>query len=297
MNRRSEPVVPLSLKPDLAWCEAVIREHSGSFYRAFSRLPAARAQAVFAVYAFCRQVDDSIDVDHDVTAFEQLAGQLQAFAEGQTPDEPLWRSLRWAFSAFPLEIGPFREMIEGQRLDMDFHQPETKEELLRYCYLVAGTVGLMILPLLTEKPTARLRETAIELGLAMQLTNILRDIGADYRLGRIYLPADELAKRGISQEDLGRARPTPALRKLWLDLAQETLGRYQAVRRALALFDAKARLPVILSILYYSHITLLGIKNPDKVLARRIIVPDSVKLLLLGKAHYLLWRTGRRKEV
>ncbi len=297
MKRRVEPVVPNELKADMAWCEAIIREHSGSFFRAFSQLPPARAQAVFAIYAFCRLVDDSIDVAHDVAALDHIAGQLQDFEAGQTPDEPLWRVLRWAFSTFPLEFGPFWEMIEGQRLDIEFHQPQTKEELLRYCYLVAGTVGLMILPLLAENLTPKVRETAIDLGLAMQLTNILRDIGADYRLGRIYLPADELARRGINTEDLGQSRPTAALRQLWLDLADETLGRYQAILRNIVLFDPQARLPVILAILYYRHITLLGIKQPDKVLVRRFIVPDAVKLLLFGQAHFIVWHIRNRKEV
>ena len=301
MNRpvkhRNEPAVPVSLKADLAWCEAVIREHSGSFYRAFSQLPEARAQAVFAIYAFCRLVDDSIDVARDVASLDHIAGQLQAFADGQTPDEPLWRALRWAFSTFQLELSPFWEMIEGQRQDVDFHQPGTKEELLHYCYLVAGTVGLMILPLLVENLTPQVRETAVELGLAMQLTNILRDIGSDYRLGRIYLPADELTRRGLKNEDLGQDRPIPALRQLWLDLAHETLGRYQVIRKNIVLFDPAARLPVILAMLYYSHITLLGIRQPDIVLARRIIVPDATKLRLFGQAYYFVWRVRRRKEV
>ncbi len=289
--------IPIELLPDVAWCEAVIRRHSGSFYRSFKRLPPGRAAAVFAVYAFCRLADDSIDVDHDPDQLDQLASRLQEFAAGRTPDEPLWRLLRWAFTTYDLEIAPFFEMIEGQRRDITFVQPETNQDLWDYCYLVAGTVGLMILPLLASPVTAVHRRLAIDLGQAMQMSNILRDLAADYRLGRIYLPAHELAARGIQSEDLGRATPTPALKSYWLELAQGALQRYEGVKRNLVSFDTKARLPVLLALLYYSHITLLGIKNPDIVLERRLVVPDSFKYWLYLKAQWYVWTLRFRTEV
>ena len=289
--------IPVELLPDVAWCEAVIRRHSGSFYRSFKRLPPGRAAAGFAVYAFCRLADDSIDVDHDPDQLDQLASRLQEFAAGRTPDEPLWRLLRWAFTTYDLEIAPFFEMIEGQRRDITFVQPETNQDLWDYCYLVAGTVGLMILPLLASPVTAVHRRLAIDLGQAMQMSNILRDLAADYRLGRIYLPAHELAARGIQSEDLGRATPTPALKSYWLELAQGALQRYEGVKRNLVSFDTKARLPVLLALLYYSHITLLGIKNPDIVLERRLVVPDSFKYWLYLKAQWYVWTLRFRTEV
>jgi len=289
--------IPIELLPDVAWCEAVIRRHSGSFYRSFKRLPPGRAAAVFAVYAFCRLADDSIDVDHDPDQLDQLASRLQEFAAGRTPDEPLWRLLRWAFTTYDLEIAPFFEMIEGQRRDITFVQPETNQDLWDYCYLVAGTVGLMILPLLASPVTAVHRRLAIDLGQAMQMSNILRDLAADYRLGRIYLPAHELAARGIQSEDLGRATPTPALKSYWLELAQGALQRYEGVKRNLVSFDTKAQLPVLLALLYYSHITLLGIKNPDIVLERRLVVPDSFKYWLYLKAQWYVWTLRFRTEL
>lgn len=291
-----KPEIPIELLPDVAWCESIIRRHSGSFYRSFKRLPPGRAAAVFAVYAFCRLADDSIDVDHNPDQLDQLASRLQEFAAGKTPDEPLWRLLRWAFTTYDLEIAPFFEMIEGQRRDITFVQPETNQDLWDYCYLVAGTVGLMILPLLARPVTASHRQLAIDLGQAMQMTNILRDLAADYRLGRIYLPAHELAARGVQTDDLGRAKPTSALKSYWLELACDALQRYEGVKRNLVSFDTKARLPVLLALLYYSHITLLGIKNPDIVLERRLVVPDSVKYWLYLKAQWYVWtlrfRTG-----
>lgn len=284
----------LQLQADLAWCESVIRIHSGSFYRAFKQLPAKKAQAVFAVYAFCRLADDSIDVDHDPAELNELAAQLEQFASGRLPDLPLWRALRWAFDTFSLDIEPFFAMIRGQRQDVDFHQPQTRQELLDYCYLVAGTVGLMILPLLCEKPSQQVRQTAIDLGIAMQLTNILRDLGDDYRRGRIYLPQDELAKRQIAVTDLGKQTPTPALRLYWHELAQETISRYRLVEQNLLQFDPRARLPISLSLEYYSHITLLGIKRPELILQQRMVVSDFYKLLLLIKSRFRVFFMHRQ---
>lgn len=284
------------LTSDLAWCESIIRIHSGSFYRAFKQLPREKAQAVFAVYAFCRIADDSIDVDHDPAELQALSEKLERFAAGETPDEPLWRSLRWAFTRFPLEIEPFREMLIGQQQDVTFSQPRTRDDLLRYCYLVAGTVGLMILPLLSQTITPAVRQTAIDLGVAMQLTNIMRDLGADYQIGRIYLPADELESRGISTTDLGENQPTPALRDYWLELANETLLRYDRIKRHLDHFDPEARLPITLALFYYSHITLLGIKRADCVLQQRMVVSNARKFWLLIQARAAVWRFNHRLE-
>jgi phytoene synthase len=283
-------VVPAALREDLAWCEMMIRQHSGSFYRAFKQLPPEKAQAVFVVYAFCRLADDSVDVDRDPAALDKLETKLNALTRGEAPDEPLWRALDWAFQRFGLDAAPFYEMIEGQRRDLSFVQPATRQDLLDYCYYVAGTVGLMLLPLLTEQQTPDVRQTAIELGLAMQLSNILRDLGSDYRIGRIYLPADELSDRCVAGTDLGELKPTPALRRYWTELAHDALDRYAVVMQNIRLFSSQARLPVLLALLYYSHITRLGLKQPDRILARRMVVPDWVKLVLLVKARWITWR-------
>ncbi len=289
---------PVDLSPaeesDLIWCESIIRLHSGSFYRAFKQLPPDRAAAVFAVYAFCRIADDSIDIDQDAQALEVLSTQLELFAAGLTPDEPLWRALRWAFESFSLEIEPFREMIEGQRRDTRFIQPQTREDLLDYCYLVAGTVGLMILPLLCETVTPKVRQTAIDLGVAMQLTNILRDVSDDYHHGRIYLPAADLALRHIPAGSLGDTMPSSNFSRYWQELAQETLLRYQAVLLNLGHFDPQARLPIALAIAYYSHITLLGMKNPETILKQRRVVPDWYKLILFYKAKRMIRQFNRQ---
>ncbi|HAZ05256.1 MAG TPA: phytoene/squalene synthase family protein, partial [Acetobacterium sp.] len=156
-----------AIQKDLNWCETLIRNNSSSFYRAFKKLPREQAQAVFAIYAFCRIADDAIDVDNNPEVVKAMAVKLAAFEAGVTPDEPMWRALRWAFDHFPLKIRPFQEMLIGQLQDVEFKQPETFNHLLDYCYLVAGTVGLMLCPLLAEPVTMEAEALSVELGIAM----------------------------------------------------------------------------------------------------------------------------------
>jgi phytoene synthase len=270
---------------DLNWCETLIQNNSSSFYRAFRKLPKEQAQAVFAIYAFCRIADDAIDVDNNPELVKEMAVKLDAFEAGKTPDEPMWRALRWAFDSFPLKIRPFKEMLIGQLLDVDFQQPKSFNDLLDYCYLVAGTVGLMLCPLLAKPVTSETEKLSVELGIAMQLTNILRDVGTDYRINRIYLPEDLMIALGVEPEELAGPEPTPELIRLWEHVAAEAESRYNSIRVNLGVFDKNARLPVLLSLLYYSKILKRCRKASYRMLDQRIFVPKWEKVMLFVLAN------------
>ena len=274
------------LQSDLDWCETLIKKNSSSFYRAFRKLPKERAQGIFAIYAFCRIADDAIDVDNNPKVVLDMAEKLEAFARGKTPDEPLWRSLRWAFNSFPLEILPFRDMLKGQFQDSEFQQPADFKELLDYCYLVAGTVGLMLSPILASPVTDAVKKESIELGIAMQLTNILRDIGTDYRIKRIYLPRNLMEDFGVTPESLAEPEPSPQLISLWEKIAGESETRYNRIRNGLEAFDKEARLPILLSLLYYSRILERCRRANYHFLDRRIFVPRQQKIMLFGLARW-----------
>ncbi|KNZ43150.1 phytoene/squalene synthase family protein [Acetobacterium bakii] len=280
------------LQSDLDWCEALIRKNSSSFYRAFRNLPRERAQGIFAIYAFCRIADDYVDVDNNPQAVLDMAQKLEAFARGETPDEPMWRSLRWAFDSFSLEIEPFRDMLKGQLQDSEFQQPEDFKALLDYCYLVAGTVGLMLCPILATPVTAAAKKESIELGIAMQLTNILRDIGTDYRINRIYLPRDLMDDFGVSTESLAGPEPSTQLISLWEKIAGESEIRYNRIRKGLKAFDKDARFPILLSLLYYRRILKRCRKSKYHFLDRRIYVFGWQKLILFGLARWQVFRLG-----
>jgi len=131
-------------------------------------------------------------------------------------------------------------MLIGQLQDIDFKQPQSFNNLLDYCYLVAGTVGLMLCPLLAEPVTPETEKWSVELGIAMQLTNILRDVGTDYRLNRIYLPEDLMIALGVNPEDLAGSEPTPELIRLWECIAAEAESRYNKITVNLDVFNKKA---------------------------------------------------------
>ena len=163
---------------DFASCEEVIKKHSKSFYSAFSQLPKDKARSVFAIYAFCRQADDAIDLLKDLKLLNENHHGLHKLEAGTVLDAPIWRALSVVFATYDLPFQPFYDMLTGQRMDLYFQQPATEADLSHYSYYVAGSVGLMLLPILSSS-AAEIQTPAKKLGEAMQRTNILRDIGED----------------------------------------------------------------------------------------------------------------------
>lgn len=235
---------------DFTYCESIIKKHSKSFYLAFSQLPEQKAKSVYAVYAFCRRADDLIDQEQNKAGLDQLERQLTDFREGKVPNEPIWRALSVVFAYFPMDIAPFFDMIIGQRKDVQFEQPKTRNELEDYCYYVAGSVGLMLLPLLSDRPT-EIVSPAKKLGEAMQLTNILRDIGEDYQIGRIYLPVEDMAKFGVTEEMLKEQQSSKQLITLWESIAQYAENLYEESFTMLPLISEDCRQALVSAAFIY----------------------------------------------
>ncbi len=270
------------LKADLDYCQRLIEKNSSSFYRAFKTLSHEKAQGVFAIYAFCRIADDAIDEANDPELVKKMQKELQAFKKGQIPDQAMWRALAWAFKRFKLKSQPFEDMLRGQLEDVDFKQPDSLDDLLAYCYLVAGTVGLMLNPILSSGQSDKLESASIELGEAMQLTNILRDISSDYQMDRIYLPRQMMDTYQVAEKDLKGPEASPNLIALWEALAQEAEKRYDHIETKLSLYDQDARLPVLLSLRYYKGILEECRKSGYQMLAKRIYVSDLKKLEIMA---------------
>ena len=190
---------PSTIASDYAYCEKIIKRHSKSFYYAFSSLPKEKAHAVYAIYAFCRIADDSVDENKtsgsQLAALDRLTSELNHFAKGEDIDHPLWRALRDVFNRFDMDVQPFYDQLTGQRMDIHFMSPANLGSLETYSKYVAGSVGKMLLPIIAGNTQKNLSVVAEDLGIAMQLTNILRDVGEDYReKGRIYLPIEEMER-------------------------------------------------------------------------------------------------------
>ncbi|MBM6613280.1 phytoene/squalene synthase family protein [Desemzia sp. RIT804] len=247
------------LNEDYLYCEEVIKKHSRSFYYAFSQLPEEKAKAIYAIYAFCRRADDTVDMapnaEQQRKNLDQLERELVLFEAGKPLDDPVWCALTDVFQHFPMDIEPFYHQIKGQRMDIDFASPNTLEDLEEYSYYVAGTVGLMLLPLLAENPTKEIAESAVSLGIAMQITNILRDIGEDWRENtRVYIPSQILDQENYSMKELKSGAITSNFICIWERLASRSEELYENFKKDIHLYDKESRLPVLVSANVYRGI-------------------------------------------
>jgi phytoene synthase len=203
--------MPHTLAESSQACRQMTRHHAKTFYFASHVLPAAKRRDAYAVYAFCRHVDDEIDLAPDeparVAAFAKLNDLLEAayasgnIAPGFAEEQPWLPAFREMVRRRAIPRRYFEDLLAGVEMDRGRVRIGTWEELDRYCYHVASVVGLVMVHVLTE-PSPELIQPALDLGTAMQLTNILRDIREDFERDRIYLPATELEKFGVSESEI-----------------------------------------------------------------------------------------------
>lgn len=284
---------------DYKRCETVIKDNSKTFYKAFSRIKDRhRRNGVYAVYAFCRMVDDAIDVEKDLNLLERYEHELIAFSKGDVPDHFMWRALRDTKERFypnDYDFQPFFEMIEGQRMDIDHKGYQSVETLLDYCYHVASTVGLMLLPILAPENHRHLRDFAVELGYAMQLTNILRDIGEDAKDGRVYLPQNMLAQANLTSEDLVHGKITDEFIGLFEALAGIAEDFYDQALARIDAFDYDVRLPLGLSIILYRAIIDACRASGYNVFTKKNHVSDDTKNKLIETYRKSLASKGEKR--
>lgn len=258
-------------------CEDSMRRGSSSFYHAFRDLPEKRRHAVYVIYAFCRLIDDSVD-EPETSPFTIHELRERFLDLDRANDHFIWPALRWLFAGFPnLGRQPFLNQMEGQVSDLTLLRYETMEQLERYCYLVAGTVGEMLLPVLRDDLHAEAAEAGIALGKGMQIVNIIRDVGEDLGRGRRYIPADLMRRHGYTEEDLSRGvidgRFTAMIDELhgqaaiWLEQGLSNLDSY----------PKRSGLSVALAAAFYGAIFDQVRRNGYDVFGRRAIVPDEEK--------------------
>ena len=177
-----------------------------SFYYSFLALPAHKRRALVAVFDFCRAVDDGVDLAADRPSAEAAVGLWRAEVarvfSGGLPETAQGRALQQTLARIPLSRPPFDALVDGVAMDVDPRRYETFRDLEVYCHHVASAVGLMCIEVFGYRSPS-VRDYARDLGVALQLTNILRDVGSDFRKGRVYLPAEDLARFGCSADSIG----------------------------------------------------------------------------------------------
>lgn len=256
---------------------------SGSSFRySFFFLPREKRDAMTALYAFCRAVDDVVDEDRPP---EEKRAMLDAWKgwvadcyEGREPCEPLARALIAPIKRFKLPRRHFEEIIEGCRMDVTKHRYETFTELDRYCYHVSSAVGLLSIEIFEYEDPAT-REYAVALGKALQLTNILRDVGEDYAGGRVYLPAEELRRFGVSSDEFAGGKMSENLRRLLRFQAARARSYYEAAEAVLPPVDRKAMLAARIMAAIYAGVLNRIIEKDYDVFQGKISVPKPRQLL------------------
>jgi phytoene synthase len=199
----------MSVEEAYAEVERITRREARNFAYGIMVLPRPKRRAIAAIYAFARRVDDIADGDlsddEKRARLERLHAELDA-----EPDDPVLTALRDARTRYPIPANALHDLVDGGLQDTEQRRYATFDELLGYCRHVAGAVGLACVAVYGSDDA----EHAEALGIALQLINIIRDVREDWELGRVYLPQDELAAYGVSEDDLAAARVTPAWRAL-----------------------------------------------------------------------------------
>ncbi|WP_422124228.1 phytoene/squalene synthase family protein [Planococcus sp. X10-3] len=274
----------MDLNQAYRYCEEIIAVNSKSFYKSFSMLPKDNRKAVWAIYAFCRMVDDIVDEGTDPAAQLSLFKQeFHNFLNGDfDPTNPMWLALSDVFKNYDMDEEAYRSMIAGQEMDLEQKRYQTVEEVLGYSYHVASSVGLMLLPVLAPGKTGILKEGAIALGYAMQITNILRDIDEDLEMGRIYLPAELMKKHNLKLDDLRRKVVTPAFVAVWEEMAEEAEIQYQKAFETINEYPVTSRIPVKGAGLVYREILTTIRKKDYNVFGQKHFVPDHSKQQILA---------------
>ena len=282
------PVSCPAVTPD-EYCQQRAAQSGSSFYYSFLFLPPMRRRAITALYAFCREVDDAVDECTDAAvAHAKLAWWRTEVAAiyGGDAQHPVAQALAPVVAAFRLPQERLQEIIDGMEMDLTRHRYPDFATLSLYCYRAASVVGLLSAEIFGYSDPETLKY-AENLGLAFQLTNIIRDVGEDARRDRIYLPLDELARFNVTAADILHARPSDGFRQLMEFQIERALGYYREALRQLPAVDRKAQRPGLVMAAIYQ--TLLGEIRADgcKVLKQRTSLTPLRKL-------WIAWRTWVR---
>jgi len=284
----------MTAKEAQAYCTDLTKNSGSNFYYSFLFLPKARRNAMYTIYAFCKGVDSAVDeppVGSDPKEeLRRWRAELDVAYEG-TPTWPLMISLAHHVRQLSIPKAYFEELIKGVEMDLSTTRYATFDELSLYCYRVASVVGLICLHVFG--PTSpHAQDYAVDLGMAFQLTNILRDLGTDAEQGRIYLPREDLARFGYTEAEMLSHKPTAPLRNLVDYEAARARGYYAKAQASLdGLPSSDRRALVVAEIMraIYSEILHRIEQRDHAVFGPRVRLTTSERLRLAGG----VWLRGR----
>ena len=263
------------------YCQQKAAQSGSSFYYSFLFLPPERRRAITALFAFCREVDDVVDECTDAgVARVKLAwwrNEIAAMYGGGAPQHPVAQALVPVVRTFNLPQPRLQEIIDGMEMDLTQRRYADFAALRLYCYRVASVVGLLSAEIFGYSNPDTLKY-AENLGMAFQLTNIIRDVGEDARRDRVYLPLDELARYNVTVADIMHARESDGFRQLMEFQIERALGYYRDAFRSLPAADRKSQRPGLIMAAIYQALLDEIRADGSKVLTQRTSLTPLRKL-------------------
>ncbi|MCW9014418.1 MAG: presqualene diphosphate synthase HpnD [Gammaproteobacteria bacterium] len=278
------------MNPDI-YCQEKTANSGSSFYYSFRFLPKLQRRAITALYAFCREVDDVVDECNDEaiarTKLNWWRSEIASLYAGK-PQHPVTHALLPLLDEFNLAEEYLMEIIDGMEMDLDYHSYPSFKDLSLYCYRVASVVGLLAAEIFGYKDRMTQRY-AHDLGMAFQLTNILRDVREDAERGRVYIPADELKQFGVSIQDLHRPITSDAVKALFQHQASRAREYYQKAYNNLPEQDRYNQRTGLMMAEIYSSLLAEIEDDGFRVLEHKIKLTPLRKL-------WLAWTVARREK-
>ncbi len=285
------------LKEAYAECRAITRYHAKTFYMATRFLPNHKQRGIFAIYSLCRYIDDLVDEAEDLLEKRELTEddirlkleswkqKLRDTYDGKAHDNDILIAFSDVLRQYHIPIEMPFELMEGVCMDLFKNRYETFDELYDYSFKVASIVGLMTSQVFGYESQEALGY-AVDLGIAMQLTNILRDVGEDLQRDRIYLPQEDLDRFDVSEEELFNHRRTENVIELLDFQIERTRRYYQRSDKGIGLLSSDSRLPVYLARQNYGRILDKIEENNYNVFDKRAYLNATEKFSILPRAYY-----------
>jgi phytoene synthase len=283
----------------LAECWNILRVHGKTFHVMAKLLGRERGDAIAALYAFAREADDLVDDRAPDADTEQIRGELHGMlallrrAVAGEPMEPRWLVLGEAVRKYDIPVAPFEDLVRGLEMDLGGCRYRSFDDLALYCYRVAGTVGLMITPVAGYSEGTPALEHAKTLGTAMQLTNILRDIGEDHARGIVYIPDEDLERFGLPREDLPRHAGETAFHELMeFEIARARRLYAEGLALIPLMTSTRGRAAFRFAADAYGAILDKIRANGYDVITRRASLSLAEKLATIPYSAWHAWRAG-----
>lgn len=288
-----------NLRHAYSHCRTITRVHAKTFYMATRFLPYHKQRSIFAIYGLCRYLDDLVDEAEDLMYQEeitrkQIFERLEIFKynlietyQGKSQSDPILVGFSDTLNRFQISLDLPLLLLEGVKMDLEKDRYQNFDELYDYSYKVASVVGLMTSEVFGYEDDKAL-DYAVDLGIAMQLTNILRDVGEDLDRDRIYLPQDELNQFGITAYDLKSSKVTDNFKEFMKFQVKRTRDYYNKAEIGISMLSKDSRLPVLLAKENYSRILDKIEANNYNVFDQRAFLNSTEKFSILPKVMYSL---------